>query len=141
MRFNYLPTLHAPNGSQLLPEIPRKPSKACAASAYELGIPGNTTFWTNLYPVYIRGEAYLAAHEGPQAAAEFQKIVNSHGVVATEPIGALAHIGLARAYALAGDNAKSRAAYEAFFKLWKDADPDIPVLQQAKTEYSKLPLP
>jgi serine/threonine protein kinase/tetratricopeptide (TPR) repeat protein len=138
IRFNYLPTLRA----QVALNSPGNPAKAietlAPASAYELGIPGNATFWTNLYPVYIRGEAYLAAHEGPHAAAEFQKIVGSRGVVATEPIGALAHLGLARAYALAGDNAKSRAAYDAFFALWKDADPDIPVLQQAKAEYSKL---
>ncbi|MEQ1472424.1 MAG: hypothetical protein ABLQ96_01320, partial [Candidatus Acidiferrum sp.] len=71
--------------------------------------------------------------------AEFQKIVDWRGVVASEPIGALAHVGLARAYALAGDKTKSRAAYDAFFKLWKDADPDIPVLQQAKAEYAQLP--
>jgi hypothetical protein len=109
-----------------------------AAAPYELGIPGNTTFWTNLYPVYVRGQAFLAAHQGAQAAAEFQKILDWRGVVANEPIGALAHLGLARSYALAGDPSKSRAAYNAFLALWKDADPNIPILMQATTEYAKL---
>jgi serine/threonine protein kinase/tetratricopeptide (TPR) repeat protein len=137
VRFNYIPTLHA----QVALNSPGNATKAieilAPASAYELGIPGNATFWKNLDPVYVRGEAYLAAHQGAQAAAEFQKIVDWRGVVAAEPIGALAHLGLARAYASAGDTAKSRAAYDAFFKLWRDADADVPVLQQAKAEYSR----
>jgi eukaryotic-like serine/threonine-protein kinase len=138
VRFNYLPTLHA----QLALNVPDGGAKAVdalgGASLYELGVPGNTTFWTNLYPVYVRGEAFLASSEGPQAAVEFQKIVDWSGVVVNEPIGALAHLGLARSYALAGDAAKSRAAYNTFFNLWKDADPDIPILRQAKAEYSKI---
>jgi hypothetical protein len=89
-----------------------------------------------LYPVYVRGEAYLAAHQGSEAVAEFQKILDQRGVVGNEPIGALAHLGLARAYALRSDSAKARAAYNDFFALWKDADPDIPILQQAKAEYA-----
>jgi cytochrome c-type biogenesis protein CcmH/NrfG len=91
-----------------------------------------------MYPVYVRGEAYLAAHQGKEAAAEFQKILNHRGIVLNEPIGALAHLQLGRAYAMSGDSAKARAAYEDFLTLWKDADPDIPVLQQAKAEYAKL---
>jgi hypothetical protein len=109
------------------------------ASPYELGVPGSNTLWTNLYPVYVRGEAFLAAHQGTLAAAEFQKILDWRGVVGNEPIAALAHLGLARSYALAGDTPKSRNAYDAFFTLWKDADPDVPVLLQAKSEYAKLP--
>jgi len=108
------------------------------ASPYELGVPGSGTFWTNLYPVYLRGEAFLAAHQGTQAAAEFQKIVDWPGVVVNEPIGALARLELGRAYALAGDSAKSRAAYSEFFALWKDADPDVPILYEAKREFAKL---
>jgi ATP/maltotriose-dependent transcriptional regulator MalT len=104
-----------------------------------LGVPGSDTLRTNLYPVYVRGEAFLASHQGTAAAAEFQKIVDWSVVVNNEPIGALAHVGLARAYAMAGDAAKSRAAYNDFFSLWKDADPNIPVLLQAKSEYAKLP--
>ena len=86
----------------------------------------------------MRGEAYLAAHQGSEAAAEFQKILDHRGVVSNEPIGALAHLGLARAYVLHGDTTKARAAYQDFLTLWKDADPDIPILKQAKTEYAKL---
>jgi hypothetical protein len=91
-----------------------------------------------LYPVYLRGEAYVAAHLGSAAAAEFQKILDHTCVVQNEPIGALAHLGLARAYTLSGDAAKSKAAYQDFFALWKDADPDIPILKEAKAEYAKL---
>jgi hypothetical protein len=92
-----------------------------------------------LYPVYLRGEAYLAAGSGSQAAAEFQKILSHRGIVLNEPIGALAHLGLGRAYALSGDQAKARAAYQDFLSLWKDGDSDIPIFKQAKAEFSKLP--
>jgi Tfp pilus assembly protein PilF len=91
-----------------------------------------------MYAVYVRGEAYLAAHQGEQAAAEFQKILDHRGIVLNDPIGALAHLQLGRAYALQGDTAKAPAAYQDFLKLWKDADPDIPILQAAKAEYAKL---
>ena len=94
--------------------------------------------WSLLSRVYLRGEAYLAAKQGTAAAVEFQKILDHPGVVVNEPIGALAHLGLGRAYALAGDNAKAKTAYQDFFALWKNADPDIPILQQAKAEYAKL---
>ena len=77
-------------------------------------------------------------HQGSAAAIEFQKILDRPGVVANEVIGALAHLGLARAYALSGENVKSRTAYQNFFALWKDADPDIPILVAAKSEYAKL---
>jgi len=138
VRFNYLPTLRA----QMDLNEPNSSEKAVGtlapASPYELGVPGSGTFWTNLYPVYLRGEAFLAAHQGTQAAAEFQKIVDWPGVVVNEPIGALARLELGRAYALAGDSAKSRAAYSEFFALWKDADPDVPILYEAKREFAKL---
>jgi len=88
--------------------------------------------------VYVRGQAYLATHRGAEAAAEFQEIIDHRGLVRSSPIGALAHLGLGRAYALQGDTAKARTAYQDFLALWKDADPDIPVLQQAKVEYAKL---
>jgi eukaryotic-like serine/threonine-protein kinase len=89
-------------------------------------------------PFYVRGEAYLAARQGSEAVAEFQQIIDRGGIVQNQPIGALAHLGLARAYAMQGDTAKARAAYQDFLTLWKDADPDIPILQQAKAEYAKL---
>ncbi|MGD0772944.1 MAG: protein kinase [Candidatus Solibacter sp.] len=92
-----------------------------------------------LCPVYVRGEAYLMAHDGNRAAAEFQKFIDHRGVVVNFPWGALARLGLARAYALQGDTAKARAVYQDFLTLWKDADPDIPVLKEAQAEYAKLP--
>jgi eukaryotic-like serine/threonine-protein kinase len=110
-----------------------------AAAPYELGSPAIGFYnWPNLYPVYVRGEAYLAAHQGKEAAAEFQKILDHRGIVLNEPIGALAHLQLGRAYALQGDTAKARMAYQDFLALWKDADPDIPILKQAKAEYAKF---
>jgi eukaryotic-like serine/threonine-protein kinase len=138
VQFNYLLSLRAKlalareNSSEALQIL-------AAAVPDELG---RTTFssysWTGLYPVYVRGEAYLAAHQGSQAAAEFQKILDHRGIVWNSPIAALAHLQLGRAYAMAGHTAKARAAYNDFLTLWKDADPDIPILKQAKAEYAKL---
>jgi DNA-binding winged helix-turn-helix (wHTH) protein/tetratricopeptide (TPR) repeat protein len=91
-----------------------------------------------LCPAYIRGEAYLMLHDGNRATAEFQKFIDHRGVVVNFPWGALAGLGLARAYALQGDTAKAKAAYQDFLTLWKDADPDIPILIAAKAEYAKL---
>jgi hypothetical protein len=91
-----------------------------------------------MYPVYLRGQAYFLAHQGKEAAAEFQRILDHRGIVLNFPLGALAHVGLGRAAALQGNNAKARAAYQDFLTLWKDADPDIPILNQAKAEYAKL---
>jgi serine/threonine protein kinase/Tfp pilus assembly protein PilF len=105
-------------------------------SAIELCLPTNLT--VALAPVYLRGEAYLALGDGDRAATEFQKFIDHRGVVANFPWGALARFGLARAYAMQGDTAKARAAYQDFLTLWKDADGDIPVLIAAKAEYAKL---
>ena len=107
------------------------------AAPYELGRSGNSG-WTALYPVYVRGEAYLAAHQGSEAAAEFQKILDHRGIVLNSPIGALAHLQIGRADVIQGDIVKAKAAYQDFLALWKDADPNIPVLKQAKAEYAKL---
>src|SRR5215469_15712906 len=130
VQLNYLPTIHAQLALQR-----NDTSKAIwalqAAAPYELGIAGGTTFSVNLYPVYARGEVYLAAKQGAAALAEFQRIIDWRGVVMNEPIGALAHLGLGRAYALQGDTSKGRAAYDDFLALWKDADPDVPILKQA----------
>ena len=108
-----------------------------AAAPYELGDPPQLQLGT-LYPVYVRGEAQLTAHNGAAAVTEFQKFLDHRGITLNYPLGALAHLGLARAYALQGDGAKARAAYNDFFTLWKDADSDIPILQQAKAEYAKV---
>jgi eukaryotic-like serine/threonine-protein kinase len=91
-----------------------------------------------LCPVYLRGEAYLMLHDGAAAAAEFHKFIDHRGLVGNFSWGVLARLGLARAYALQGDQAQSKAAYQDFFSVWKDADTDIPILQQAKAEYAKL---
>ena len=108
-----------------------------AAAPYELGEPPKFQIGT-MYPVYVRGQAELAAHKGSAAVAEFQKFLDHTGVSINFPLGALAHLGLARAYALQGDTAKARLAYQDFFALWKDADPEIPILKEAKTQYEKL---
>jgi eukaryotic-like serine/threonine-protein kinase len=91
-----------------------------------------------LFSVLVRGNVYLAEHKGSEAAAEFQKILDHRGAVANEPIGALAHLQIGRAYTMAGDTGKAKAAYQDFLTLWKDADPDIPILKQAKGEYARL---
>ena len=136
VQFNYLPTLQAArelrNG-----DAAKALRTLAAASPYELG----TTALTGggaLYPVYMRGEAYLAAKQGPAAAAEFQKILDHPGVVQNEIVGALAHLGQGRAHVLSGDVNKARTAYQDFFTLWKDADSDIPILKEARSEYAKL---
>ena len=90
-------------------------------------------------PVYVRGEAYLAAHQGTQAAVEFQRILDHQTIFYfSAPIVTLARLQLARAYAVQGDTAKAKAAYQDFLTLWKDADPDIPIFIAAKAEYAKL---
>jgi tetratricopeptide (TPR) repeat protein len=109
-----------------------------AAAPYELGHT-NEDFTFALYPIYFRGQAYLAAKNSAAAAEEFQKILDHASIVGNEPIAALAHLGLARADSVSGNSAKAKTEYENFFSLWKDADPDIPLLVQAKAEYTKLP--
>ena len=103
-----------------------------AATPYELG--------TNQgpFPIYVRGLAYLRAKRGAEAATEFQKMVDHRGIAPTAPEHSLAKLGLGRAYGMTGDTAKARAAYQDFFALWKDADPDVPILKDAKAEYEKL---
>jgi len=92
----------------------------------------------SLCPIYVRGEAYLMLHDGNSAAAEFQKFIDHRGIVVNFPWGALARLWLGRSYALQGDTAKAKAAYQEFFAIWMDADADLPVLIEAKAEYSKL---
>jgi serine/threonine protein kinase/tetratricopeptide (TPR) repeat protein len=131
----WLPTINAAielnkgNSSQALESLE-------AASPYELGL--TQTFINFLYPAYVRGQAYLLAHNGTAAAAEFQKLLDHRGIVGNYVTGSLAHLQIGRAYAMAGDNAKAKAAYRDFFNTWKDADSDVPILKQAKAEYAKL---
>ena len=136
VQFDYLPMIRAATALRS-GDAGRAVEALAAAEPYELGHT-NDSFTFALYPVYLRGIAYLAEKQGAPAAREFQKILDHVGVVGNEPIGALARLGLGRAYALSGDTAKSKAAYQDFFTLWKDADPDIPILKEAKVEYQKL---
>jgi serine/threonine protein kinase/tetratricopeptide (TPR) repeat protein len=135
LRVYWLPTLNAVteiskgNSSQALVDLE-------AAAPYELGQPG--TFINYLYPAYVRGQAYLLAHNGAAAAAEFHKLLDHRGIVLNFVTASLAHLQLGRAYAVAGDTAKAKSAYQDFLTLWKDADPDTPVLKEAKAEYAKL---
>jgi eukaryotic-like serine/threonine-protein kinase len=125
-------------------EMRRKdPEKALedlrTAAEYELGTPlPQFEVGGSLYPVYILGQVYVSLHRGKEAATEFQKLLDQRGVVVNCPLGALARLELGRAYATQGDTVRSRAAYQEFFRLWKDADPEIPILKQAKAEYAKL---
>lgn len=136
VQFNYLPTLSAQFA--LNRANPSKANDALQAAApYELGLPSTGTLNLALYPVYFRGKALLAAHRGNEAAAEYQKILDRPGVMTNEVIGALAHLGIARAYGQQGDAAKARTAYQDFLTLWKDADPAIPILREAKAEGSR----
>jgi eukaryotic-like serine/threonine-protein kinase len=99
------------------------------------------TFYFNasmMHPAYLRGQAYLAMRQGENASAEFQKIIDHRGIVLNSPIGGLARLGLGRAYTLTGDSAKAGETYREFFEFWKDADPEIPILKQAKAEFAKL---
>ncbi len=91
-----------------------------------------------MLPVYVRGQTYLAAHRGAEAVAQFQMILDHSGFALNLIVGALAHLGLGRAYALQGDTSKAEVAYQDFLALWKEADPDIPILKQARAEYAKL---
>jgi tetratricopeptide (TPR) repeat protein len=133
----YLPLIRS--SIELARKNPSAALTALQSVSYELGDAlrdqgANTV----LYPPYIRGQVYLAKRQGKEAAAEFQKLLDHRSIVLDSPLGALAHLGLGRAYALEGDTSKARTAYQDFFALWKEADPDIPILKQAKAEYAKL---
>jgi hypothetical protein len=107
---------------------------------YDVGLPPSAApmFIGPLYTIYVRGLAYLAAHQANEAAAEFQKIIDRRSIVVSDPIGALAHLQLGRALELTGDVTRAKTAYQDFLTLWRDADPDIPIFKQAKAEYARL---
>jgi len=136
MKIYWLPTLRAAlaldenAGSRAIDDLQ-------PVTPFELG--GAGTFINYVYPAYVRGQAYLLRRQGRPAAAEFQKLLDHRGVVLNFVTGALAHLEIGRAYALAGDAARSKAAYREFFALWKGADSDLPVLKQAQAEYARLP--
>jgi eukaryotic-like serine/threonine-protein kinase len=136
VQFNYLPTMY---GEIALYD--GDPARAIdllrAATPYELGLAGSSSYSTYLYPVFVRGQALLANHQGDAAAAEFQKILNWPGVVINEPIGVLAHLGLARARAMNGEGAEARKSYGDFLTLWKNADSGFPLVSAVRAEAPK----
>lgn len=139
VRFSYVPVIHA------IAALNRRDPAAAIdalqlAAPYELGAPrcAVVSYFGSLYPILIRGEAYLAARKGPEAIREFQKLIDHRTVMIGDAVSALAGLGLARSYALSGDRNSAREQYRGFLALWKDADPDLPVLKQAKAEYAKL---
>ena len=139
VRFHYVPAVRA-----LVALDHHDAAKAIqflqANVPYELGSPQSSFdgFYGVLYPVYVRGLAYLMLHRGADAASEFRKILDHPGIVANDPIGALARLQLGRAYVQAGDLSQAKAAYRNFLDLWKYADRDIPLLKQAQLEFSRL---
>ena len=139
VQFEYLPTLRAL--SSLAHGAPLEAVEQLQrAVPYDLAMPGTSFFakFGGLYPAYVRGQAYLAAGRGQEAAAEFQKVLNHRGIVLADPIGTLAHLQLGRANVVSGNLTKAKSAYQDFLTICKDADPDIPILKQAKAEYAKL---
>ena len=137
VKFNYLPTIRAQ-----IALTGHDPAQAIEllkpTSNFELGLPGDAEFSPSLYPVYVRGNAYLAAGRGNDAAAEFEKILKWKGLALNGPIAPLARLGLARAYSSQRDGSKARASYQDFLTLWKDADPDISAFKEAKAEYANI---
>ncbi len=138
VKFTYVPVVRASIALDL-----GKPSESVEwlqdALRYELAPNGLTLFYLGgLHSAYVRGQALTAEHRYAEATTEFQKILNHRGIVGSDPISALAHLQLGKVYTSLGDKAKAKAAYEAFLKLWKDADPDVPLLRRAKAEYDRL---
>jgi hypothetical protein len=139
VRYHYLPTLRA-----LAYLSVGKPAQARGelemASRFELAMNGLSSFafCGAMYPAYLRGEAFLAEHKGIEAAVEFKKLIDRRGILLADPAAALARLEIGRAWALSGDNDKAKTAFQDFLTLWKDADPDIPILKQAKAEYARL---
>jgi len=139
VRFSYLPVVHS-----IVALNHHDPARAIAALEpaipYELGAPRCSVvmFFGALYPVLFRGEAYLAGHKGPEAAREYQKLLDHRGPMIGDAVAVLAQLGLARSYALSGDASNARNQYREFLALWKDADPDLPLLHQARAELASL---
>jgi len=138
----YLPTLRALFSLNApTPDATAAIQALQIASRYDLalGRVGFVARFGGLYPIYVRGLAYLAARQPAEAVGEFQRILDHRSIVLVDPMGALARLQLARALALSGDTVKARSAYNDLFTLWKSADPDLPVLKQARAEYARLP--
>jgi hypothetical protein len=135
----YLPTLRA-LFSVNAHDAPAAIQSLQTASRFDLAVGGIgfRGYFGGLYPIYIRGEAYRAADRPAEAAAEFQRILDHRSIVLVDPMDALARLQLARALALSGDTVKAKSAYSDLLMLWKNADPDVPVLKEARAEYARL---
>jgi serine/threonine protein kinase/tetratricopeptide (TPR) repeat protein len=142
VQFSYLPALRALEALNQ-GDAAKALEMTQVATPYDFAVPGTAfyagSFFGALYPVYVRGLAYSRLGRHREAAVEFQKILDHPGIVLNDPIGPMARLQLARALAASGDRAKSAAAYKDLLTLWKDADPDVPVVQQAKAEFARLP--
>ena len=140
VKFTYAPVLRAL--AALRRSRPAESSERLqVALRYELAVNGlnfNHFYLGGLHSAWVRGEAFIAERRYAEAAAEFQKILDHRGIGGADPIGALAHVQLGRVFVLSGDKTKAKAAYDAFLALWKDADPDIPILKSARAEYARL---
>jgi len=139
----YLPTLRAlfSLSTRTPPDAPAAIQALQNASRYDLAL-GRVGFvgrFGGLYPIYARGLAYLAARQPAEAVGEFQRIVDHRSIVLVDPMDTMARLQLARALVLSGDTVKAKSAYNDLFTLWKNADPDIPVLKEARAEYARLP--
>ena len=142
VQFMYLPTLRALFSLNAPTLIRQRRSKRCRpprATTSPLGAVGFIGRFGGLYPIYVRGLAYLAARQPAEAAGEFQRILDHRSIVLVDPMDAMARLQLARALALSGDTVKAKSAYNDLLTLWKNADPDIPVLKEARAEFARLP--
>ena len=141
VQFMYLPTLRAlfSLNAHLMRQRRFKRCRPPRATISRLGGVGFIGRFGGLYPIYVRGLAYLAARQPAEAAAEFQRILDHRSIVLVDPMDAMARLQLARALALSGDTVKAKSAYDDLLTLWKNADPDIPVLKEARAEYARLP--
>src|SRR5262249_24671142 len=140
VKFTYAPVLRA-LASQGKGKFAESVERLEITRSYELAVKGlNFPYLIlgGLHSAYVRGQAFVATRRNAEAGAEFQKILDHRGVVGLDPIGALAHLQLGRVFVLSGDKIKAKAAYDAFLALWKEADPDVPILKSAKAEYARL---
>jgi serine/threonine protein kinase/tetratricopeptide (TPR) repeat protein len=140
VQYLYLPTLRALfslNAQDAAAAI----QSLQTASRFDLGVGaiGVTAYFGRLYPIYVRGNAYLAANQPAAAAAEFQRILDHRSIVLVDPMDAMARLQLARALTLSGDTVKAKNVYNDLLALWKNADADVPVLKEARAEYARLP--
>jgi eukaryotic-like serine/threonine-protein kinase len=140
VQYMYLPTLRA-LFSLSAGDAAAALQSLQSASRFDLALGGLGFYgyFGALYPIYVRGLAFLATHQPAEAVGEFQRILDHRGIVLVDPLDALARLQLARALALSGDTVQAKSAYNDLFTLWKNADPDIPVLKEARTEFARLP--